>query len=341
MAEGSVGTASTQPHSATSDTPADAVTDAVSQPSKDAESTDAQQSGESPDYAPTVAAPLYGAEEKAEGEQTAVDSGADSSSSSTSDGGATDDTIPVSVKRYRWTPPNDAARFPYRPHQGEGSQYLRDFILGVNDGLISTFLVVVGVVGGNASTLQALLTGISSAIAGALSMGIGEYIATKSQLQVNEGEKRLESEHFKYHRDVELEQLRQFLTSVNLSGNLLEAVVSEVGRSDDGLMRMMQAFEFGGEEELERNPLRAMWMSGRLFFLGSLPTVIPFFFSISTGKAVAISAALVGVCLFVVGAYKTRTTRGNWLLDGMENLALGAAGAGIAYAVGVAFDKAS
>jgi VIT1/CCC1 family predicted Fe2+/Mn2+ transporter len=340
MTEGSVATTSSAQQSADSDAPAVPSIDSL--PSKDNQpSVAAQQPGESSDDAASVAAAVYSADEKTEADQTAGEAATDPSTASNSDSDDGGDTIPVSVKRYRWTPPNDAARFPYRPHQGEGSQYLRDFILGVNDGLISTFLVVVGVVGGNASTLQALLTGISSAIAGALSMGIGEYIATKSQLQVNEGEKRLENEHFKYHRDVELEQLRQFLSSVNLSGNLLEAVVSEVGRSDDGLMRMMQAFEFGGEEELERNPLRAMWMSGRLFFLGSLPTVIPFFFSISPGTAVAIAAALVGVSLFIVGAYKTRTTRGNWLLDGLENLALGAVGAGIAYGVGVAFDKAS
>ena len=251
-----------------------------------------------------------------------------------------EDEIPVSVKKYTWKPPPDVDSVPYRPHAGEGSQYLRDLLLGVNDGLISTFLVVVAVVGGQSSRLQALLTGISSAIAGALSMAIGEYIATKSQLQVADGEMRLESEHFKYHRDVEIEQLRQFLTSVNLSGNLLEAVVSEVGRSDEGLMKMMQAFEFGGEEELERNPFKAMWMSGRLFFLGSLPTVIPFFIpQLSSGAAVGIAAGLVGVALFLAGAYKTRTTKGNWVLDGLENLALGGVAAGVSYAVGVAFNK--
>ena len=262
--------------------------------------------------------------------------------SQTSAGDEGVELIPVTVKKYTWIPPSDAASFPYQPHAGEGSQYLRDFILGVNDGLISTFLVVVGIVGGGGSTLQSLLVGISSAIAGALSMGIGEYIATKSQLQVSSSEMCLEKEHFKYHRDVELEQLRQFLASVNLSGNLLDAVVSQVGCSDEGLMKMMQAFEFGGEEELERNPLKAMWMSGRLFFLGSLPTVIPFFFTmLNSGEALGIAAGLVGLCLFIAGAYKTRTTKGNWIVDGMENLCMGAVGAGIAYAVGVIFNHAS
>jgi len=247
----------------------------------------------------------------------------------------------VRVQRYKWQPPADSASHPYLPHQGEGSQYLRDFILGINDGLISTFLVVVGVVAGGGSQLFALLTAVSSAVAGALSMGIGEFVATKSQLQVHDGEFKLETEHFKYHRDVELAQLRSFLEAIGLEGNLLEAVVSEVGRSDEGLMKMMQAFEFGGDDDLERNPFKAMWMSGRLFFIGSLPTVIPFFFSISPGLALGIASALVAVVLFTVGAYKTRTTKGNWLFDGTENLMLGAIGAGISYAIGAAFTAAS
>jgi VIT1/CCC1 family predicted Fe2+/Mn2+ transporter len=262
--------------------------------------------------------------------------------SSTPDADASGDTIECAVKKYRWTPPNGAA-VPYRPHAGEGSQYLRDFILGVNDGIISTFLLVVAVVGGTATTLQALLSAVSAAVAGAIAMGIGEYIATKSQLQVNDGEMRLESEHFKYHRDVELLQLRQFLQSVSLSGPLLEAVVAEVGRSDESLMKMMMAFEFGVHaEELERNPWKAMFMSGRLFLIGSLPTIAPFCATtLSPHIALAIAAGLVGTSLFVVGAYKTRTTKGNWLIDGLENLGLGAIATGVSYAVGVAFSHAS
>ena len=93
------------------------------------------------------------------------------------------DEIVCRVKKYHWSPPAGSEQRVYEKHQGEGSQYLRDFILGVNDGIISTFLVVVGVVAGGGSARTALLSGISSAVAGAISMGLGEYIATKSQSQ--------------------------------------------------------------------------------------------------------------------------------------------------------------
>jgi len=87
-----------------------------------------------------------------------------------------EELIVCHVPKYTWRPPPGAESHVYRPHQGEGSQYLRDFILGVNDGIISTFLVVVGIVAGGGSNRTALLGCISSAVAGAISMGLGEYI---------------------------------------------------------------------------------------------------------------------------------------------------------------------
>lgn len=222
-----------------------------------------------------------------------------------------EEEIVCRVKKYTWNPPAGSENHVYRQHQGEGSQYLRDFILGVNDGIISTFLVVVGLVASGANVTTTLLTAISAAVAGAISMGLGEYIATKSQANVNIGEFELEAEHFKYHRDVELEQLRGFLTGVGLTGNLLEAVVAQVGRDDSHLMAMMAAFEFGASDEtLERNPLWAMWTSGRLFFMGALPTVIPFFFVHDPFQGLWIAGLLVAIALFVVGVYKSRTTMG-------------------------------
>jgi len=253
-----------------------------------------------------------------------------------------EEEIVCRVKRYKWKPPPGSEKHVYKPHQGEGSQYLRDFILGVNDGIISTFLLIVGVVAGGGDATTVLLSGISSAVAGAISMGLGEYIATKSQYNVNQGEFELEKEHFRFHRDVELEQLRGFLRSVGLEGALLEAVVSQVGRNDEWLMKMMQAFEFGGSnEEIERNPLMAMWTSGRLFMIGALPSVVPFFFVNDALMGLWISGILVAASLFFVGAYKTRTTRGNMWYEGGENFLFGLIGTGVSFGVGIAFQKAS
>ncbi len=73
-------------------------------------------------------------------------------------------------------------------------------------------------------------------------------------------------------------------------------------------------FEFRlGDDEQERNPLYAMYMSGRLFLFGSIPSIIPFIFSNDVNLCVLLACILSGVVLFGVGAYKTKTTKGSFL----------------------------
>ena len=75
----------------------------------------------------------------------------------------------------------------HQEHLQKTRQYYRDMMLGVNDGLVSALLLVAGVVGGGMDVTAVLLTAVSGAIAGAISMFAGEYIATKSQNEVMRG----------------------------------------------------------------------------------------------------------------------------------------------------------
>jgi VIT1/CCC1 family predicted Fe2+/Mn2+ transporter len=216
---------------------------------------------------------------------------------------------------------------------------VRDMILGVNDGLVSTFLVVAGVVGGGISIYGALLTAIASAVAGAISMAIGEYIATKSQGDVDEWEIELEREHLHYHRDKELQELRGYFEDAGLKGPLCEAVLHKVAPNEEALLLLMRTFQFGNYNPgLERSPVQAMLFSAATFAAGALPTVLPFLIFTSTFNAMFSAAILVILSLFGVGAFKSRLTQGDFLLEGGENCILGIAGACISYGVGSIFD---
>ncbi len=134
-------------------------------------------------------------------------------------------------------PRSTTAPDDYVPHLGESRQYLRDIILGINDGLVSTFLLVAGVVGGGLTATQVLLTGVAGAVAGMVSMGAGEYIATKSQEEVFEAEMALEVEHLADHRDHEREELHDMFGDMGLEEPLhppLETRVLGTGRIHEG-----------------------------------------------------------------------------------------------------------
>jgi len=226
-------------------------------------------------------------------------------------------------------PPSD-----YEPHIGESRQYWRDIILGVNDGLVSVFLLVVGVVGGGLDTGQALLTAIAGALAGSASMAAGEYLATKSQDEVLEAELSLERIHIREHRDMELGQLRDMFREMGIAEEDVDGVVSAFDRSDEAMLGAMKALEFGVVESERRSPVKAMVMSGLLFLAGSLPSVIPFMIFDQTGPALALAAVLALGGLFSVGVVKARVTRGNVFSSGVENMAVAGIGGFVAWFIG-------
>jgi len=227
----------------------------------------------------------------------------------------------------------------YQPHIGASRQYMRDIMLGVNDGLVSTFLLVSAVVGGGMDPTDVLLTAIAGAIAGMISMAVGEYIATKSQEEVFEAELALEREHLKYHRQHEKDQLRDMLSEVGLVGEDLEQVVEIINADDDAMLNMHAALEFGIVETARRNPIAAAVFSGLMFLGGALPSVVPFAFVDSTSTGLLIAGILSGIGLLTVGAVKTLQTGKPPVLSALENFVLGMAGGVLAYVVGKAFDQ--
>lgn len=230
-------------------------------------------------------------------------------------------------------------------HLGASRQYWRDIILGVNDGIISTFLLVTGVSGGGLSSKDILMTAIAGGIAGSVSMFAGEYVATKSQNEVMHGEIALEENHIKHQRDSEIAELGTLLELIGISETdetpfaLLEDIKLYYHSNPRALLKVMVALEFGVLEDERRQPLRAGLMSCCLFATGSLPSIIPFVFSGDEplmGLAVACIFSLSS--LLLVGVVKSWATRGHWVAAAVENFIIAGIGGILAYASGAAFD---
>jgi VIT1/CCC1 family predicted Fe2+/Mn2+ transporter len=170
-------------------------------------------------------------------------------------------------------------------------------------------------------------------------MSIGEYLATKAQDEVFDAEIALEKIHLRDHRQHEKDQLADMLGDMGLEGEDLDTVVNIIDSSDEAMLNMHAALEFGVVDTERRNPFAAAIASGFLFLLGAIPSVIPFAIWDDTGKALLAAAIFSGIGLFIVGAVKTLQTKKSWLISGGENLILGLAAGVLSYFVGKAFDK--
>lgn len=229
---------------------------------------------------------------------------------------------------------------PYEPHVGESRPYMRDIILGVNDGLVSIFLLVAGVVGGGLGRDDILLATIAGAIAGAISMAAGEYLATRSQEEVFDREIALERVHIANHRNSEVDQLYAMFADMGVAEEDLEAAVTAFSRNDEVLLNSMKVLEFGIIDTERRSPYTAMVLSGVLFLAGSLPSVLPFLFTDSTSLGLTVAAVLTAAGLFAVGAVKTIVTNTNPVKSGFENLIIAGVGGILAFFIGRAVDGA-
>lgn len=233
---------------------------------------------------------------------------------------------------------DDRTSPPYEEHIGASRQYMRDVILGVNDGLVSTFLLIAGVVGAGLDANAVLLSGLAAALAGMVSMATGEYLATKSQEEVLEAEMELEAFHLKHHRARERQELWDMFHDMGLEGDDLETVVNIIDANDEAMMGIMAGLEFGVVDTERRSPWLAAIVSGALFLLGALPSVLPFFFVEDTTTGLLIAAVLSGIGLLIVGAAKTVQTKKNPLISALENLAVGLVGGAVSFTVGRGFD---
>lgn len=231
-------------------------------------------------------------------------------------------------------------------HLGKERQYWRDIILGINDGLVSTFLLVVGVSGGNFSSRDVLLTALSGALAGAISMFAGEYLATKSQDEVIKREIKLEEKHVKQFHSDEVDELEKLLSLIgipehekNAENKLRASLFEYYGNNDDALLKIMVALEFGVLESEQRKPIWAGITSGLLFLSGAMPSTLPYLFVNDPYRALSIASFCTGIALFAVGFVKTFATKELWYNSAAENLLFTGVGGIFAYYIGAWFDN--
>jgi len=120
---------------------------------------------------------------------------------------------------------------------------------------------------------------------------------------------------------------------------LKQMITKYYRKNPDALLKIMIALELGVIEDEIRSPFVAGVASFCCFFVGALPSTVPF--AIVSDPSVGLLAAAVatGLGLSIVGAIKSWASRGNFWFSALENLSIAAAGATLAYGIGVVFDS--
>lgn len=218
-------------------------------------------------------------------------------------------------------------------HRVEG-QWVRDVILGANDGLVSIMALVAGVAGA-ARGRTVLIAGLVGVIAGAISMGLGAFVAARSYRAFYAKELERERWEVAHMPEVEREEIRKIYRTKGLAGDELEMVVGRITSDPEIWIGVMMQEELGLSESFGR-PLRSGLIMFVAFVAGGIFPVLPFF--LSSGTAALVSSILVtAVALAAAGVVRSRYTGERPLRSGLELVAMAAAGVGAAHGLGRLF----
>lgn len=223
-------------------------------------------------------------------------------------------------------------------HTRTGS-WFGDAIYGANDGLGAVFGMVSGVAGATTATPNSshfvLLAGLAGALASALSMGSGAYLATKSEGEVHHAEMARERNEVMEHPEEEIEELELFYQLKGLSADEAKSLVGRIAQDPERLLAALTREELGIAEDRMPNPLLSAGSASLSTFLGALIPVLPFFF-LSGIVAVIVAAIVSLIAHFAVGASKTFVTGRSWLSSGAEMTFVGAVEGAVTFGIGLA-----
>jgi len=176
--------------------------------------------------------------------------------------------------------------------------WLRAAVLGANDGIVSVSSVIVGVAGATSSKSFILTAGVSSLVAGALAMAVGEYVSVSSQRDTELALLEKERLEIINEPEKELAELAQLYKKKGLSLHTAQIVAQELTKND-AFAAHIDA-ELGIDPNDLTNPLHAAYASGAAFFCGAIVPLLAAAFAPTTVRIPLVFVSVI-LALFVTG----------------------------------------
>ena len=219
-------------------------------------------------------------------------------------------------------------------HRG-GSGWIAGAIYGANDGLAAVFGIIAGVSAATGGSKFVLTAGLSGAIASAVSMATGAFLAERSQAEVAAANLEHERREIAEHPEEEKEELSLFYQLKGMPKADADEMVERLSRTPDAMLNVLAAEELGGAK-VANDPVQAAIAAGLSTGLGAMIPVLPFFFLQGT-PAIVVAAVVSLIAHFLVGAAKSLVTLRSWWASGLEMTLAGAIVGGVLYGVGLLF----
>jgi VIT1/CCC1 family predicted Fe2+/Mn2+ transporter len=224
------------------------------------------------------------------------------------------------------------------PHQHTekhftSSALVTDIVIGMSDGLTVPFALAAGLSGaGNGITTAIVITaGIAEIAAGSIAMGLGGYLAGRTEVEHYESELKREFYEVEYLPEKEKEEVREIFADMGLSPQSQVLIVDELAKDKNKWVDFMMRFELGLEKPDAKRARNSAMNIGLSYIVGGLVPLSPYFFASTPQEGLKWSCVVTILCLFTFGFFKAKVTGQNPWTGALKVALIGSVAAAAAF----------
>jgi vacuolar iron transporter family protein len=225
---------------------------------------------------------------------------------------------------------------PQTPHiEGHftGSETIRDIVIGMSDGLTVPFALAAGLSGATSQTSLIVTAGLAEIAAGSIAMGLGGYLAARSDAEHYDSERAREDYEVREKTDLEVSETMAILQSYGLSDEESAPIVNALNKDHRSWVDFMMRFELGLERPDPRRAVTSALTIALSYVAGGMIPLSPYIILKNPAQALPVSVVLTLFALFVFGYIKGRFTGAKPLQSALQTALIGGLAAGAAFLI--------
>lgn len=215
----------------------------------------------------------------------------------------------------------------------QSSEKVRDFVIGMSDGLTVPFALAAGLSGAVDSNSIIITAGLAEIAAGSIAMGLGGYLAGRTEIEHYDSEERREYYEIENKHEIEIRETKEIFAQYGLDDQLQEKIAREMAKHPKQWVDFMMRFELGLERPDKNRAHQSALIIGVSYIIGGLIPLSAYFFTDSVMLGLKSSVIITIFCLIAFGLVKSKLTGQPLFKGALRVTIVGALAAAVAFAL--------
>jgi predicted membrane protein (TIGR00267 family) len=222
---------------------------------------------------------------------------------------------------------------PHKEEHFSGTETVRDIVIGMSDGLTVPFALAAGLSGAVNQTHVVVIAGIAEIVAGSIAMGLGGYLAARTEAEHYASERKREDWECVNLAEREQQEVEDILLDYGVDEDGARLVTARMMKDQKKWVDFMMRFELGLEEPDPKRARVSAATIGASYIVGGLVPLFPYMLAHTNAQALTVSVIVTLIALFVFGFVKGHFTGINTWRSGLQTMLIGGLAAAAAFGI--------